>query len=533
MRKRRELSLGTNAFLNGLRSALTIIFPLITYPYAFRVLHQEMIGRVSYAQTIIKYIGLIATLGITDYAVREGAKVRDDRRKVSELASEIFTLNLVSTAVAYLLLVLCLLAVKPWRSYAPLLWLLSLSMAFKTFGVDWVNNVFEDFLYITIRSAVCQVIMLVLLFLLVRSERDYYIYASLTVLSEGIVCVCNWLYCRRYVHLRPMPLPRVWKHFKSVMAFFATTLTTTIYVYADVLMIGWICGDGPVGLYGLATQVYISTKTLLASVYNVVIPRISLQMARRDEAGVRRTYTDVFSNLTLLLLPAACGLIVVSREIVLLVGGSEYLPAVTSLQILSVAMIGAIYGGLVTYCLNIPAGRERWNVVATLISSCINVVLNVFLIPVWRQNGAAVTTVISEFFVFIFAVAIYPDFWRYLDRRRWLRSLLQALAGVATIYIVNVAVRSAAAGRLVLGIAGSTSDGTLTTAGSALSEAGQTLAGTASAASTNLLAGDSIRAVLIRLALIIILSISCYAGELLLMHNEFAWGLVRKLRREE
>lgn len=75
--KVKNKSLGVNAVLNAFKSALAILFPLITYPYAFRILHTEGIGKVNYATSIISYFILIASLGISTYAVREGAKYRD------------------------------------------------------------------------------------------------------------------------------------------------------------------------------------------------------------------------------------------------------------------------------------------------------------------------------------------------------------------------------------------------------------------------------------------------------------------------
>ena len=76
--KQRQHSLGVNAVLNAINSALRIVFPLITYPYAFRILHRDGVGKVNYASSIINYFVLIAGLGIATYAIREGAKIRDD-----------------------------------------------------------------------------------------------------------------------------------------------------------------------------------------------------------------------------------------------------------------------------------------------------------------------------------------------------------------------------------------------------------------------------------------------------------------------
>ena len=70
MNDKKYKGLGTNALLNAIRNGLSIIFPLITYPYAFRVLHAEGIGKVNYAVSIVNYFFLFAALGISEYAVR-------------------------------------------------------------------------------------------------------------------------------------------------------------------------------------------------------------------------------------------------------------------------------------------------------------------------------------------------------------------------------------------------------------------------------------------------------------------------------
>lgn len=68
----RKKSLGLNAFLNGLRSVLNLIFPLITFPYISRVLSVNGIGIYNFSNTYIGYFILIAGLGIATYAIHEG-----------------------------------------------------------------------------------------------------------------------------------------------------------------------------------------------------------------------------------------------------------------------------------------------------------------------------------------------------------------------------------------------------------------------------------------------------------------------------
>lgn len=56
-------SLGLNAFLNGLRSVLDIIFPIITFPYVSRILSVGELGKYNWSNSYVSYFLLLAGLG--------------------------------------------------------------------------------------------------------------------------------------------------------------------------------------------------------------------------------------------------------------------------------------------------------------------------------------------------------------------------------------------------------------------------------------------------------------------------------------
>ena len=74
-------SIKVNAILNSIRSIMTIIFPMITYPYVTRVLLAKNLGKVNFASSTMSYFSLLAVLGLTSYAGREGIKYRDNQVK--------------------------------------------------------------------------------------------------------------------------------------------------------------------------------------------------------------------------------------------------------------------------------------------------------------------------------------------------------------------------------------------------------------------------------------------------------------------
>lgn len=65
---------------------------------------------------MISYFFLIAALGISTYAIREGTQYRDNQKAIDEFASEMFSINLVLTGAAYVALFVCLLLVRRFDS---------------------------------------------------------------------------------------------------------------------------------------------------------------------------------------------------------------------------------------------------------------------------------------------------------------------------------------------------------------------------------------------------------------------------------
>ena len=431
-------NIGLNAILNVIRSCMSVIFPLVTYPYALRVLGSESIGKVQYGSSIVSYFSLIAMLGVATYGVREGAKLKDDQKRLAVFVNELFTINLLSTIFAYLLLALTILIIPKLQSYSLLICIQSLSILFTTLGVDWINTIFENYILITIRSIAIHIVSAVLLFVFVKSPADYYIYAFLVVLGNIITCILNWFYIRKYVNLSLTRNPRIKVHMKPLLLIFANYIAISVYVNFDMTMLGWMKGDSEVGLYSASVKIYTIVKGILSAVYAVFVPRLASCYGIGDRLQYKNTYSDLWCYLSLLVIPASVGLICVAPELMMFIGGQEYISSVTSLQILSVALIFAIYGGLLTAVLNITLGREKMSLIATLISTGINAGLNLIAIPMYGQYGAAVTTGLSEAFVFAFCLKNTKEIGEYINVQKVRLCVIHA--GIGSLMIIAVAI---------------------------------------------------------------------------------------------
>ena len=74
----KKKSIVENLSLNLLKTIMCIIFPLVTYPYAARVLGETGLGKVSFAESIIGYFSVFSVLGINTYGIRELSMIREN-----------------------------------------------------------------------------------------------------------------------------------------------------------------------------------------------------------------------------------------------------------------------------------------------------------------------------------------------------------------------------------------------------------------------------------------------------------------------
>ncbi|GIP67015.1 flippase [Lactobacillus helveticus] len=433
----KKKSLGLNALLNGLRSAINLIFPLITFPYISRVLSVSGIGIYNFSNTYVYYFILLAGLGIATYAVREGAKYRNQKEKIEEFVSQVFSINMIATIIAYLLLFLSLVIFKSLSNYVTCILIFSLQILFTTLGTEWIYTIYEDYAYITIRSIAFKILSIILLFILVRKPSDYLWYATITVLVAVGSNILNFIHARSFINIR-LTLNTKWRyHLKPIMIIFASAVAVTIFTASDTTILGILKNDYAVGIYSTSVKIYQITEGLLSAILTVTIPRLAMLWGQKRRSEYNDVLTRVINTLGILVLPASVGLIMLSREVVLIIAGYKFLPSVNSLRIITWAIIFSIFSWIFSDCVLIPVKRESEVLRNTLVTATINVILNFILIPSMSYDGTALSTVIAEFSVMIMNGYSCRDIIKpIIFKRDTLKNLFESIIGCIGIVIV-------------------------------------------------------------------------------------------------
>ena len=231
----KQPSLKINMIMNVILTMSSMIFPLITFPYAARVVGAEGIGKVTFATSVITYFSMFAQLGIPTYGIRACAKVRDDRKLLSKTVQEILIINAITCIVSYIALAISLVAIPKFAADKMLFLVIGSTILLNALGTEWLFKALEQYSYITIRSIIFKFIALVAMFMLVQSESDYVIYGATTILAASASNVLNFLYLPKLVDLKPTGNYNLRQHMKMIFVFFALSVATTIYTNLGLL----------------------------------------------------------------------------------------------------------------------------------------------------------------------------------------------------------------------------------------------------------------------------------------------------------
>ena len=383
---------------NLINSASQLLFPLITFPYASRIMMADGIGQVNFFQSIISYISLFTCLGIPMYAIREVAKVRDNPEKMTRITVEILLLHAFLTLLGYMAVAVICLTVTKVQTDIPLFLLLSATIFFTAIGCEWFYQGIEDFKYVAIRGLLVKLLSVVLLFLFVKTKEDILWYGAYTVLGVLGGNIFNFIRLRKYLHrdvidfraLHPL------RHLKPALHVFALNVVISIYLQLNNVLLGFMKDAEAVGYFTAATKIMMITMSISSSLGAVIMPRTSNLIAegRMDEFRIliQKSYDFVLA----LAMPLTVGLIFTSPSIILLLSGEGFAPAVLTSQIVASNILMVGLSGVMGIQVLYPLGKINIVILCTLIGAAVNVFFNVLLIPRYGHNGTAVAYMLAE-----------------------------------------------------------------------------------------------------------------------------------------
>ncbi|GGI28211.1 flippase [Pedobacter mendelii] len=399
-----------NIAFNTLLSISQILFPLITFPYASRILGPTAIGAVSFADNFTTYFLIFSALGIPLYGIREIAKVKNDRAILGKVFSELIFIHLLTSIVAIVILFIISYFTNKLRTNFELYQIGMAVLLGNVFIAEWFFQGIEKFKYIALRTVAIRMITVVLLFILVHSVEDRNTYYALNLLATILAAIMNMYAVSKMVKISFINLA-LKKHLKPLFIIFSNSIVTTIYLVFDTIILGFLTKDENVGYYSASMRISKLSLAIIGVLSAVLLPRLTIAFQNNDLAEAKSLLSKSMNFVIFLSVPIALGTYCLSEEIIVLFAGSNYLPAISSLQILCFIVIFVGIAQIFSHQILLPLHQEKKILYASLFGVVVSLTLNFTLIPLLKQDGAAISSLATEFCVtivlFIYAFKLF------------------------------------------------------------------------------------------------------------------------------
>lgn len=395
-------SISKNIFFKLLLNIFNLIIPILIGPYALRVLGPENMGTVNFSQTIYGYFYIFAGFGVYQYGLREVSRVRDNKEKLSSVFTNLFIFTLITNIITVAIYVIFIHnSYYGSQTYVACM-IMTFNLVANVFYIEWLNEALENFGFITIKTIVVRIIYVILLLTTVRSSDNLKEYMIVLVLYTLLNNLLSFIYIKRRIKFNFSNI-KLKRHIKPMFLVVILSNANVLYTQLDRLMLGQFVSTVSVAYYATAQNISTMINTLLLTVITVTIPRLSNYVAN-DSDEEYLTLLDKISKLYFLFLfPASIGMFLLSKEIILLYGGSEYMASVPIMMVFSLYIISLGYDTILSNQVMYTRRKEKQQVKIIFIGGLINLLLNILLVVFGKYDGttAVATTLFANICVIV------------------------------------------------------------------------------------------------------------------------------------
>jgi polysaccharide transporter, PST family len=388
-----------------LRSGLAFVVTALVARY----LGVFQFGTLNYAFALTAIFANIAQMGVSHFVLRDIVNEPENRY---EIIGSAVALEFISGISSFFLIIVVIFLLRPDDPLArTIVMIMSSTLVFQGLGENidtWFQSelqskyaiLSENIAFITASAGRILLIYfqapLIVFALLILAENIFWMINLIVAYQSKGQKIQEWRFnWQRFVNLAKVSWPLIFSN-SSVM----------IYLYADQIMLGQLADSHAVGIYAVAVKLSENWAFLVLSITRSLAPSIMEAKKISEELYYQRIQT-LCNFLALAFYAVAITLTVFSTPIVIFVFGEKYTPAAMILSIHIWSSIWMFFGNVK----QVWVAAEELTVFAMTASftgAVINIALNFWLIPIYKELGAAIATVISYFFADYVMCFMYP-----------------------------------------------------------------------------------------------------------------------------
>ncbi len=193
----------------------------------------------------------------------------------------------------------------------------------------------------------------------------------------------------------------------------------TLFFKIDVFLMEPILGSTTLGLYAIGYK-FLDALVVIPSMFTLALFPVISRQAQEDRAGFLRFYRLGAKILMMIALPAAMIATLAAYEMVLVLGGPEYLPGgMIALQLMAWSMPIGWLNSLTHYVL-IALDQQRYLTRAFMIGFAFTLIANLIFMPLYGYQASAIIHIFAELALLVpFLIGVR----RHLPQVGWRQAL--------------------------------------------------------------------------------------------------------------
>ena len=378
---------------------VTLAFTLISIKLLTNYLGTHGVGEYNTITTYVNFFIVIADLGLFSVTVREISKNPDNEKKI---VSNVFYIRLISALVATAIAI-GLVFLTGYDANIKLGVIIATGFLFFNLLASVYDMILQYRLkmqYSATAEFLSKLISLTALIIIIRLGGSFLWVVTTIAITGFSIFFFKYLFAKKYVKFSP----KLDKNLASWIFNLAWPLgivfiVNNLFIKIDTLLLFAIKGATSVGIYSVSYKVLEVTAFIGSYFSSALKPAISENISK-DKTKVAKIVEKSIFIMIFSAIPITISCIIYSKEIILFLSNPDFVSGSIALIILAFAL-PLIY--LVTLFAEILiANDERKLLIKISVSIlALNVTLNLILIPMFSFVGAAITTLTSQFVLFL------------------------------------------------------------------------------------------------------------------------------------
>jgi len=386
-----------NSIISSGARIIGLALSLVIIGFITRYLGKDGFGYYSVILAFLYFFTVLADLGLYSICLRDISRPNADEKKI---INNSFTLRFFAGLFIF--------------SFAPIIVYffpytneVKLGVLIGSFGFWMMSNhqvlmgVFQKYLKmnkVAIAELAGRLFQLVLILFFIWQKLGFLFIVSAFVAGASINFILVFIFIRKYVRISFEFDFIFWRSLlKESLPLALAIIFTVIYFKLDTIMLSLMKPPADVGIYNLSYKFLESMLFFPAMFIGLVMPLMS-KYAFSLRKKFNKITQEALDILLLFTVPLIIGTFFLSKNIVVLIAGEDFLLSAGVLNLLiiagSIIFLGVLFSNMIislkeqkklTYIYGIGAG--------------INLIANFIFIPKYSYYGAAWTTILTEFIV--------------------------------------------------------------------------------------------------------------------------------------